>query len=94
MNEGVLRWKGRIGSLKLGCGLILVFAAIITCAGMAGLSTALNNPDTPQEVTVAQLVNGDIATSRYVSVSGVAAYDLGYEKSEDGKTTATYYFMH
>ncbi|HOU11486.1 MAG TPA: hypothetical protein PKZ84_00065 [Anaerolineae bacterium] len=93
MNERVLRWKGRIGSLKVGCGFILVFAVIIACAGVASLSTALNNADTPQEVSIGQLVNGDIAAGRYVSVSGLAVYDIGYEKSEDGKPTATYYFV-
>ncbi len=93
MNESVLRWKGRIGSLKLGCGIILVLAAIVACAGIANLSTALKNPGAPQTITLAQLINGDIGSGRYVSVTGLAAYDIGYEKTEDGKTTATYYFV-
>lgn len=93
MNERVWRWKGRIGSLKWEGGLLFVLAALLTVAGIINLSTVLNNPTVPQEVTLAQLVNGDIATSRYVSVSGLAAYDLGYEKTAGGKTTETYYFL-
>ncbi len=93
MDERVLRWKARIGSLKAGCVIVLILAAVVVCSGIASLSTALKNSDTPQEVTITQLVNGEVATGRYVQVKGLAFYDLGYEKTENGKTTASYYFV-
>ncbi len=93
MNERVLRWKGRIASLKLSCGIILVFAVLVACAGIANLRTALKNPGASQTVTLVQLVDGEVETGRYVSISGLAAYDLGYEKAANDKTTAIYYFL-
>jgi hypothetical protein len=35
----------------------------------------------------------EIKTSQYVSVSGIAVYDANYYKTEDSKTTETYYFL-
>ncbi len=93
MDERALRWKARIGSLKAGCGIVLILAAVVACTGMASLRTALQNPGVPQEVAIPQLVNGDVAAGCYVQVSGLALYDLGYEKTENGKTTASYYFL-
>jgi hypothetical protein len=65
----------------------------LACIGIAGVISAISNPDEPQSVTISQLVNGEVKSGQYVSVSGLAAYELGYEKTEDGDTTETYYFM-
>lgn len=93
MNEKTLRWKARIGSLKFGCLIVLIGAVILACVGISGVMSAINNPDEPQAVTVSQLVNDEVQSGRYVSVSGLAAYELGYEKTEDGSVTETYYFI-
>lgn len=89
MHERILRWKGRIGSLKPLGGIMLIAAVIVAFAGFVGLSAALKNPGAPQMVTLAQLVDGDIDSGRYVEVSGLAVYALGYEKS-----ATQFYFMN
>lgn len=93
MNEGGLRWKGRIGSMKGGCSIVLILAVILACVAGISVDTARKNSDTPQEVTITQLVEGEIETLQYVTVSGMAVYDANYYKTEDGKTTETYYFL-
>lgn len=93
MHEGGLRWKGRIGSLKGGCAIVLILAVILACVAGISISTALGTSDTPQEVTVTQLVNGEIKNSQYVSVSGLAVYDANITITEDGQTKETYYAL-
>ncbi|HNT78716.1 MAG TPA: hypothetical protein PKH77_27215, partial [Anaerolineae bacterium] len=73
--------------------IVLIFAVIFACVAGISVSTALGTSDTPQEVTITQLVNGEIKTSQHVSVSGLAVYEANYYKTEDGKTTETYYFL-
>jgi hypothetical protein len=70
-----------------------MFAVLALCIGMANLSVVMDNADTPQVVTMAQLVDGDVTTGRYISVSGLAAYDVGYEQTENGTTKTVYYFL-
>jgi hypothetical protein len=93
MNEGALRWKGRIGSMKGGCGLLLILAIILICFSVSQINTAMKNPDEPRVTTLTELVNGDLGTGMYVEVSGIAIYDAGYSKTEDNTTTETYYFL-
>ncbi len=94
MNETGLRWKGRIGSLKIVGFLGVIVACIVLVAGASTLNLALKNPDAePQKVTISQLVSGEIDSGRYVSVSGAAEYDVGYTETEDGRTTRNFYFL-
>jgi hypothetical protein len=94
MNETGLRWKGRIGSLKIVGFFVGIVACIILAAGASTLNLALKNPDPePQKVTISQLVNGEIDSGRYVSISGIAEYDVGYTETENGKTTRNFYFL-
>ena len=94
MNENSLRWQGRIGGLRGVSMFALLFLAMIAfVAGMMMIS-AFKNPGGPQSVTINQLVNGEIAKGKYVTFSGLAAYDIGYEEmDESGAVTTTYYFM-
>lgn len=91
MNESLLRWKGRIGSLKGLAMLALIFLVIFICPTVTGLSTALKNPSTPKSVTVSELVSGSLGTQRYVNVSGVASYNLAYTETENSVTKAIIY---
>ncbi len=93
MNETALRWRARIGGLKWLTTLVLILAVIFFIIEIGALTTALNNPDEPEAATVQQLVDGAIDTGRYVTVSGYAVYDAGYEKTEDSRTVATYYLL-
>jgi hypothetical protein len=94
MKETGLRWKGRIGSLKILGFIVAIGACIILAAGASTLNLALKNPDNePQKVTISQMVNGEIGSGLYVRVSGTAEYDVGYEETEDGKTTRNFYFL-
>jgi hypothetical protein len=94
MNGTALRLKAIIGRLKLVALPVLIIAAILLFVGLEDLSTARKNPDAdPQPATVSQLVDGTVGTGQYVSVPGYAMYDAGYEKTEDSKVIATYYFL-
>lgn len=93
MSETMLRWKARLGSLKPLLGIALIFAILAVYREAGRLVAALNNPGAPRPVMLAQLVSGEVGIGRYVSVSGTADYDLGYEKTVDGKPTALYYFL-
>lgn len=94
MNETLLRWKARIGALKgfAIIGLIVALALLIT--GVVLLFTALNNPGgEPLQVTIEQLVAGEIDAGRYVTVAGTPDDEAAYEYTEDGRTTVEYYFL-
>ncbi len=93
MNESVLRWKGRIGGMKRVAGLVLVFALSLLAVVLANLSVAMRNQDGPMEVEIGQLVGGEIGNNRYVTVSGIALYPAVYYRTEDGRTTAEYFFL-
>jgi hypothetical protein len=93
MSETVLRWKGRIGSIKQATAVFAVLGAVFLVIAIIFLVEAVNNAGGPQTVTVAQLVNGEVKESRYVTVSGTAAYEGGYTQTSDGKTVAEYYFL-
>ena len=91
MNESLLRWKGRIGSLKGLAILALIFLVIFICPTVTGLTTALKNPSAPQPVTVSELISGNIGTQRYVNVSGTASYQRAYTETENSVTKAIIY---
>jgi hypothetical protein len=93
MNEIGLRWRARIGSLKLLAGGVLLGVAIMLIVEVGQLSTALKNPGKPQTIAVEQLVDGSVGVGRYVTVSGYALYDAGYEQTKDGTKIATYYLL-
>lgn len=91
MNESLLRWEGRIGSLKGFAVIILIFLVIFLFPVFENLTIALKNPSGSQTVTVSQLISGQVGTKKYVSVSGLASYDLAYRETEDGNTKAIIY---
>ena len=93
MNETVLRWKGRLGSLRPLAALVLLFAVIFLILAIESLNIASKNPTTPETVAIAKLAANEIETNRYVSVSGVALYPAAYQATEDGKTTEEYFFV-
>ncbi len=93
MNEKVLHWKARLGKLKVLCGALFIGALFVTYRGISFLRIALTNPATPLAVTVADLSDGKIGTGRYIGVSGLALYELGYERNTGGQTTHAYYFL-
>jgi hypothetical protein len=91
MNESLLRWEGRIGSLRGLAAIALIFLVIFICPMVTSLSTALKNPSTPQSVTVSQLTSGSIGTQKYINVSGVASYELAYTEKENSVAKAIIY---
>lgn len=91
MNESLLRWKGRIGSLKALAMLVLIFLVIFTFPAVTGFVTALKNPSSPRTVTASELISGSIGTQRYVNVSGVASYKLAYTETENDVPKAIIY---
>ena len=91
--ELVLRIKGTIGGLKPLFMIGLVIGAILLWGSINGLSSALANPGKPRSATVSQLVDGTVTKKQYISVRGYAWYEPAYTEEEDGKTTATYFFL-
>lgn len=91
MNESLLRWKARIGSLKGAAAIILVFLVIFLFPVIDSFTIAMKNPGESQPVSISQLALGQVETSRYVNVSGVAAYELAYIETEDDVTKAIIY---
>lgn len=93
MNETSLRWQARIGGLKALSVAVLFIGGLCGLIQIENLQSASRNPGTPVEVTIEGIVNGQVETGKYVSVSGIAVYDAGYEETEDGRTVATYFFL-
>jgi hypothetical protein len=93
MNETGLRWRGRIGNSKGIAGFVLLFALVFLIVQVERLPTALKNPGEPLAASIEQLVDGTVGSARYVTVSGLAVYDVGYTETEDGRTVADYYVL-
>jgi hypothetical protein len=93
VNETLLRFQGLIGRLKPGAVFGALVAVVVLLAGASNFSLASKNQDSPYQVTISQLVNGDIGDKFHVTVSGIALYDTGYEESENGRITRNYYFL-
>ena len=74
MNETLLRWKGRIGSLKSLAFLVLIFLVIFIFPVGHNLIIAFKNPSGAQTVSISQLVSDQVGTDLYISISGTAAY--------------------
>lgn len=93
MDEANLRWRARMGSLK-GLGLlgILICGILLLVVGNQ-LITAVNNPASPQSVTVQQLVNASVDTNKYVSVQGLAIFEAMYTYEEDNRVTEAYFML-
>jgi hypothetical protein len=91
MNETLLRWEGRLGSLKGFAAIALIFLVIFFFPAMGNFTTALKNPSGSQSVTISQLSNGQVGTGQYVTISGLAAYKLAYIEKEDGVKKAIIY---
>jgi hypothetical protein len=91
-DEVVLRWKGRIGSLKLLSLIVIVIALLLSILGIIRLSAALKNPGGyPTSVTLEQIVNDQVDNSTYIQVSGYAVYESLYEYVEDDTVKDVYY---
>jgi len=91
MNETMLRWEGRIGSIKGLAIIALIFLVIFFFPAFENLTTALKNTTGSQSVTVSQLSSGQVGTNQYVTVSGLASYELAYIEKEDGVKKAIIY---
>lgn len=91
MNEALLRWEGRIGSLKGVAVIALIFLVIFFFPAFENMTTALKNPSGSQPVTISQLSNGQVGAGQYITISGLAAYELAYIEKEDGVKKAIIY---
>ncbi len=93
MNENILRWKARIGSLK-GPALVVALVAVFILIGIGTtLRAALNNTGKPRAVTISQLAKNEIGVDQYVTVSGTAQYDLGYQATKNDKPSTDYFYL-
>lgn len=91
MNESLLRWQGRIGSLKGFAVIILFLLLIFSIPVIENLNISMRNTAGVQSVAIADLVVGRVSTKQYVTASGTAAYRLAYEEKENGITKAIIY---
>lgn len=92
MNETLLRWEGRIGSLRSLAIIVLIFLVIFAFSAVGNLNTALKNPAGSQSaVTISQLTSGQVGAGEYIMVSGLASYELAYIEKEDGVKKAIIY---
>lgn len=90
MNTSPPRWQAILGSLRGLGGFGLLISIILVIVFAAQLPRATGNSDTPEKVTIAQMVNGEIGAGKFVTFRGTAVYEAGYEETEDGRTTATF----
>lgn len=93
MNEKLNHFKARIGSLKTAAGVAIVILLLASVVSARILSTALGNPEQPDQVTIRQIVEGDVGAGRFVTVSGYAKLDHGYGATEDGVIHYYYYYL-
>jgi len=93
MNETWNRWQARIGSLKPAAIFVVLLAGVFLIVAASNTMTALRNPKAPDPIAVRQLVDGTVGTGQWVSVSGYATLYDAYTLEEDGKQTATYFFL-
>jgi hypothetical protein len=93
MSNFIPRLKAIIGSLKPLAIIVAILAAVLLFLLGSNLLTAVRNISGPQTVTIGQLVKGEVGRGQYVTVSGVAEYNVGYTETEDGRTVADYYFL-
>ena len=94
MGETSLRWRGRIGSLKGAALLVVIMGGLGLALSASNLATARSNPSDPEVVTMRQLAEGLVGKDRYVAVAGFAEYEPVYVETEDGRTTALFYFLY
>ncbi len=85
--------RGMLGSLKALALFVLIILCIFVIFAVQSTYTALINPSDPQPVAISQIVDGTVGTRKYVQVSGYANYSFNYTRTEDGKTTATYFVL-
>lgn len=93
MRDILLRIRGVIGSLKPLTVIILILAAILLVKAVSDFVVVLRSPVAPHAVSVSEIVEGQVATKTYVSVSGYAYYEMGYTEEENGSTVATFYWL-
>jgi hypothetical protein len=88
MNETWLRIKGRIGASKSVVILVGVFILILGFDSIDNAIKAITNLSGVQNVSVSQLAGNEIGANHYVTVSGIAAYDLSYKETKNGVDVA------
>ena len=85
MNENSLRWQGRIGGLrgvKYDCPFVYSYDRV---RGRYDDGLGAQESRRAAACYLSQLVNGDIAKGKYVTFTGLAAYDIGYEQTNENK---------
>jgi hypothetical protein len=93
MNEGSLRWKARIASLRWVSLIVIVIVGLMLVVTIGDLLTAMKNPGEPQAVTIEEVVAGPIDSNQYVVLDGFAVYEIGYEETEDDVPVTSYYLL-
>jgi len=93
LNETLIRWKARIGSLKLVAAVTIGILLIATVVAVHQLAMALSNPEHPQPVTVQEVVSGAVGDDRFVTLQGYAKLDHGYQAATRGKIRSYYYYL-
>ncbi len=91
MGELLLRWEGKVGAMKPWALMIGIAAALALLLVIGELKRTLQNPTGPVTVTVHDLATGQIASDRYITVSGTALYSTAYQETSDGAVTAIVY---
>lgn len=91
MNETLQRWEGRIGSLRGLAVLVLILLAVFFLPAFWSFQTALKNRAGSQSVPLSQLALGFVKKDQYVTISGLASYQLAYLEKENGVTKAIIY---
>lgn len=93
MSEAILRWQARIGSLKALGVLAVIGVGILLLLAAPDANRAFSSPSGPVHITISELLAGGYATHPFVSFSGYAYYEVGYEETSDGRTVANYYLV-
>lgn len=91
MNETWLRWKGRIGASKPFALIIGIFALLLMVTVFANLMIAIKNLSGLKTVSIDDLVSNRVGTDDYVSLHGVASYQLSYQETNNGVLSAIIY---
>lgn len=93
MGNARYKIKGIILGSKPFIVLILLFSCTFFCLSAENVRTAFINSDRPETVSIEQIIKGEVKAYKYVEVSGYTDYKLGYVKTKDNKTIASYFAL-